>query len=637
MSKKVIVVPSFSTKPAIKGKGKMSKSEAEKRIIKKHESEKLKQANSNNQQEVKKQVFIEKKKSNKPVIKNPVIPETKPDVIPETKPDVIKQQEPRNVNNRREARNNVHDKKELFEKRQPKINKQNRVTPVNNITQAEQPKQQMRRNSNVNNNIVKPKRNELRSNTTIKPGGTNKKLTAREKAVERIKEKRQGVVQNRDNSINYNTNIARIFDSKNSDSVFVVAGGPSLSGFDFSLLDGKDVIAVNKAVDHIKKPSYFVTVDYTYLSKSDHSIKTYSDRGIKTVFIASTSLSKKNDTYVDTKHNITYSRLNEFNHIVESNCSVNAESGFSSNFTNFANGTNSGFCAVQLAISLGYKNIYLLGFDYNTDGERTHFHNSYNTRSNIFERIAKYKENIITAIKLNNGRANIISCSATSALNEYLPYMDFNEIEIENNEEHFTNDLSSLLIVGYYTVNTPYEQEAQRLIQSCKNLGLNYDIQGVKNLGSWQSNTRFKANFMLNMLHAHPGKRLLYVDCDAVIHKTPDLFINYNADISVRYQDFNYRKNECLSGTIYMENNLKTKRLCEIWANTNRTEGPNAISLEQVNLGMAIDKMVSSEDLIFKNLPPEYTFIFDSMRKIYPDAKPVIEHFQASRKYRHKV
>ena len=86
-----------------------------------------------------------------------------------------------------------------------------------------------------------------------------------------------------------------------------------------------------------------------------------------------------------------------------------------------------------------------------------------------------------------------------------------------------------------------------------------------------------------------------------------------------------------------MENNLKTKRLCEIWANTNRTEGPNAISLEQVNLGMAIDKMVSSEDLIFKNLPPEYTFIFDSMRKIYPNAKPVIEHFQASRKYRHKV
>ena len=637
MSKKVIVVPSFSTKPTTRGKGKMSKSEAEKRIIKKHESEKLKQANNNNQQEVKKQVFIEKKKSNKPVIKNPVVPETKPDVIPETKPDVIKQQAPSNVNNRREARNNVHDKKELFEKRQPKINKQNRVTPVNNITQAEPPKQQMRRNNNVNNNIVKPKRNELRSNTIIKPGGTNKKLTAREKAVERIKEKRQGVVQGRDNSINYNTGIARIFDNKNSDTVFVVAGGPSLSGFDFSLLEGKDVIAINKAVDFIKKPTYFITIDYTYLSKSDHSIKTYSDRGIKTVFIASAGLSKKNDTYVDTKHDITYSRLNEFNHIIESNCVVNSETGFSNNFDNFANGTNSGFCGVQLAISLGYKNIYLLGFDYNSDNRRTHFHNSYGNNSYAIEKIKKYRENMVSAIKLNTGIKNIVSCSETSALNEYLPYMNFEEIEIENTIESPVNNLSDLLIVGYYTVNTPYEQEAQRLIDSCKNLGLNYDIQGVQNFGSWQSNTRYKANFMLNMLHAHPGKRILYVDCDAVIHETPDLFINYSADISVRYQDFSYRKNECLSGTIYMENNLKTKRLCEFWANTNRTEGPNAKTLEQVNLGRAIDKMVTSEGLIFKNLPPEYTFIFDSMRKIYPDAKPVIEHFQASRKYRHKV
>ncbi len=32
------------------------------------------------------------------------------------------------------------------------------------------------------------------------------------------------------------------------------------------------------------------------------------------------------------------------------------------------------------------------------------------------------------------------------------------------------------------------------------------------------------------------------------------------------------------------------------------------------------------------NLPPEYTMIFDSMRSMYPNVKPVIEHFQASRK-----
>ena len=57
-------------------------------------------------------------------------------------------------------------------------------------------------------------------------------------------------------------------------------------------------------------------------------------------------------------------------------------------------------------------------------------------------------------------------------------------------------------------------------------------------------------------------------------------------------------------------------------------------NLEQWNLGKAIEDMVKSDGLVCKNLPPEYTFIFDSMRKIYPDLKPVIEHFQASRKYK---
>ena len=38
-----------------------------------------------------------------------------------------------------------------------------------------------------------------------------------------------------------------------------------------------------------------------------------------------------------------------------------------------------------------------------------------------------------------------------------------------------------------------------------------------------------------------------------------------------------------------------------------------------------------------ENLPPEYTMIFDSMRQMYPNIIPVIEHFQASRKLRNRV
>ena len=39
-------------------------------------------------------------------------------------------------------------------------------------------------------------------------------------------------------------------------------------------------------------------------------------------------------------------------------------------------------------------------------------------------------------------------------------------------------------------------------------------------------------------------------------------------------------------------------------------------------------------DLNYINFPPEYCFVFDLMKNIYPDAVPVIEHFQESRKQR---
>jgi hypothetical protein len=197
--------------------------------------------------------------------------------------------------------------------------------------------------------------------------------------------------------------------------------------------------------------------------------------------------------------------------------------------------------------------------------------------------------------------------------------------------------LNDLIIVGYYTSNTAYEQEAERLVNSCKKLGLENDVIAVNNLGTWQLNTRYKASFMLEMLAKHAGKRLLYVDSDAVFHRQPELFINYRADIAVRYQDFAWRKNECLSGTIYMENSEKTRQLCRLWLEKNRSEVANSKNLEQWNLGSAIDEMVKTHGLICKNLPAEYTFIFDSMRKIYPDASPVIEHFQASRRLKRMI
>lgn len=196
---------------------------------------------------------------------------------------------------------------------------------------------------------------------------------------------------------------------------------------------------------------------------------------------------------------------------------------------------------------------------------------------------------------------------------------------------------SKYIIVSYYTINTPYEDEAKKLVLSLNKLNLSYDVVGIKTLGNWQANTRYKAKFMESMLDKYPGKSLVYVDSDAIIHSNPILFDKYTCDIAVRWQDFRWIKNECLSGTIFMANNDRTRELCKRWQITNHREGPNAKTFEQWNLGKVIQAMKAEGKIIDENLPPEYTMIFDSMRSMYPNIKPVIEHFQASRKYKNKV
>ena len=194
--------------------------------------------------------------------------------------------------------------------------------------------------------------------------------------------------------------------------------------------------------------------------------------------------------------------------------------------------------------------------------------------------------------------------------------------------------MKDIVFVAYYTFNTPYETEAAKLKASLKKLNLLHDIVPIASVGNWQDNTRFKAKFLQQMLVKHKDKNLVYIDVDAIVHSIHIHFKDYTCDVGLRYQDFRWRKNECLSCTIFLANNDRVMKLCETWEKINVKERANRNNLEQWNLGSAITSMKSELNLNVKNLPPEYTFIFDSMKVMYPSVKPVIEHFQASRQNR---
>jgi hypothetical protein len=236
-------------------------------------------------------------------------------------------------------------------------------------------------------------------------------------------------------------------------------------------------------------------------------------------------------------------------------------------------------------------------------------------------------------IKPKNSRDTIIK----SRVNKVTPIPRANRLSYDTNNSHgeFFIDsahlMKDVIFVAYYTFNTPYEAEAVKLKASLKKLDLLHDVVAVPSIGDWQDNTRFKAKFLQQMLKKHRGRNIIYIDVDAIVHSIPILFKDYKCDIGIRFQDFRWRKNECLSGTIFLANNERVMKLCEEWEKINIKERDNRQNLEQWNLGSAITMLKSELKLSVINLPPEYTFIFDSMKVMYPGIKPVIEHFQASR------
>lgn len=217
--------------------------------------------------------------------------------------------------------------------------------------------------------------------------------------------------------------------TKNNE-IFIVGGGPSLSGFDFSKLYGKTTIAVNHSVFDIPNSDYFITMDYLWLVKSNVQAGSSTDWGRKAQFekipqrcfilcFSQPRLEQLSENeFLDTESGKIYN-LDLFNFVI-----IAAEyGGIGITWNDFRCGSDSGYAALQLAVMLGYKKIYLLGFDYENNGTMTHYRADclkadaswYKTKLNEF--LAPY----IRAFEEIHTKTNceVISCSPISRLNAY--------------------------------------------------------------------------------------------------------------------------------------------------------------------------------------------------------------------------
>jgi hypothetical protein len=201
---------------------------------------------------------------------------------------------------------------------------------------------------------------------------------------------------------------------------------------------------------------------------------------------------------------------------------------------------------------------------------------------------------------------------------------------------------SDPLYVGYFTIDTPYAQEADKLRQSLDRLHLPHELTGVPNLGSWQKNTQYKSRFIQQQLQQHDGRPLVYLDVDALVLRRPVLFNDLDCDLAfVRFNG-----EELLSGTVYFGNTPTCRKVVDRWVhNCQRfpdTFPPDLLghypngeaAWDQRLLDLA---RIETPGVRCVELPQAYTYIEDLSRSRYPGVEPIILHTRGRSRLQHLI
>lgn len=158
---------------------------------------------------------------------------------------------------------------------------------------------------------------------------------------------------------------------------FLLGGGPSLSLFNYSKLKDHFTIGINK-IFKVFSPNIIYCMDtkfytYIYLPKErklagDYNLlEQWKNCPSQKMFLshATDPLVRKKSSIFKEEDKITL-----IPRIRSRTVSLDIKQGIYP-------GSNSGFGAMMLAIAMGYKEIYLLGYDMKTTEGKTHFHNGY--------------------------------------------------------------------------------------------------------------------------------------------------------------------------------------------------------------------------------------------------------------------
>lgn len=191
------------------------------------------------------------------------------------------------------------------------------------------------------------------------------------------------------------------------------------------------------------------------------------------------------------------------------------------------------------------------------------------------------------------------------------------------------------LVVSFFTKDTPYEEEVQSLIESCKKFSIEHEIEGIPSSGSWEMNCAFKPLFLLKKLE-ECKRPLLWVDADAVFLGPIEHLDQFSLDLAVRLYDCpDDHPSRVVTSTLYINETSGAKKTLKLWAESCLSHLRQKDRKEEIWDQDVLRKILLSKghELEWGGLPDQYSVIAG-----HPEDEkiktPLIVQNQASRRFK---
>lgn len=426
---------------------------------------------------------------------------------------------------------------------------------------------------------------------------------------------------------------------KDCPRVWIVGGGPSAKDFDFSILKGEVVIVCNRcyeipeatAVVFMDKPFLRYVLDKKLQPNPEMSFRLWKSFKGPKIGVAPPSAA--------------VCQVDDDPYFVIDSSVRNIDEELPKPWLGINHSNNSGLSAFKLALGLGAKEIHLIGVDLNQEppGQQTWHHAGYPKKketdcyANMVQRFHEMEHIVNKAgIKVvNHNPASAVEC--------------FSRVSLPTAPVGFKKPT----VIGFYTINTPYEEEIKGMEKSLRFFGFDVMTTGVPSRNTWSENCYFKPTFIRQMMEANPDKQLIWADADARMRRYPiELFdfLKDNKTFSVATPFVDWRRvnpamvrgrndvlPECSSAFIVINNTVEAYDVICKWETLCKE------TMEKFNSGKLRAKDVPVDDRLLEQiyygkmkfrknwvkLPVAYSQIFDLAKNA---GIPVVEQMQASRR-----